>query len=208
MKYIAFDTSSPYLLVAAAGERKVYKALLAPRTQQEEIFPFLERALVEASLKPEDIELIAAGVGPGSYTSLRVGVTAARTMAQALDVPVLALDSLRLCVYAAVRSGYAAKEISVARRLRKGEYYAAVYRINDQIVTMQAPQIVKAEKLLDFKNRVCFSGDADEGLAREIVPDGSELIYAVEEALKQQKPTDWRKLLPVYLRKSYAEEKD
>lgn len=208
MKYVAFDTSSRYLLIAASGEKRAFKATLAPRTQQEEFFPLLESVLQTASLPIKEIELIAAGIGPGSYTSLRVGVTAARTMAQALDVPVLALDSLQLCAFQALRSGYRAGELTVVRRLRKGEYYAAVYRVNDHIITLQPPHIVKAEKLSDYKNRICFAGDADGAQADEFVPDGSELFDAVEERLKHQQPASWHELLPLYLRKSYAEEKD
>lgn len=208
MRFAGFDTSSGHMLIAASGKKQAYTAIYAPRTLQEEFFPALEKLLEQSGLKIEEIEFIAAGIGPGSYTSLRVGITAARTMAQVLDVPVYALDSLRLGVYAALRIGYEEKKVTVIRKLRKGEYYATVYSIEEKVLTVQEPHIVSSDRITAYQNRICLKGDAEAGAAIQFVPDGSELIAAIKEAVSEQEPVSWQELLPLYLRKSYAEERD
>ncbi len=58
------------------------------------VIPKIEEGLKELSLKPENLQLIVAGVGPGSYTGTRVGVVIAKTMAYAQNIPIVGICSL------------------------------------------------------------------------------------------------------------------
>ena len=89
---LALDTSGPVGSVAVlrhsdAGHGAPSHAVLSRETIGEgmrhgvDLFPAMERALKGASLSPRDVGLVAVGTGPGSYTGLRVGITAARAFA-------------------------------------------------------------------------------------------------------------------------------
>lgn len=56
---------------------------------------FIEKVLKDAGLAPGDLNGVAVSQGPGSYTGLRIGVSAAKGMCYALDIPMLAIDTLQ-----------------------------------------------------------------------------------------------------------------
>lgn len=58
------------------------------------LIPFIEEVLTEAGLEKTDIDAISLGIGPGSYTGLRIGASVAKGMAYALDLPVITVSTL------------------------------------------------------------------------------------------------------------------
>lgn len=98
MKLLAFDTSSATVSLALS-EDGVIKAqkLIAPdaSNRQESItllIPGIEELTVSVNWKPEDLDFIVVGIGPGSFTGLRIGVVTARSLAQALDIGLASLS--------------------------------------------------------------------------------------------------------------------
>lgn len=73
---------------------------LASRAHQEHIVPVVHQALVEAGVEPNELDGIAFTQGPGLIGALLVGACFARSMAQALEVPLLAVDHLRAHILA------------------------------------------------------------------------------------------------------------
>lgn len=139
MKLLAFDTATPATTVAldgvadgvlearddpSAGERPHHATRLLPMAAQ-----LLDRAGIAFA----DLDRIAVGTGPGTFTGLRIGVATARALAHALDVPlvgVLTLQSLAL-------NGHGAEPPPVAEAVaavidaRRGEAFSAVWRLTD-----------------------------------------------------------------------------
>lgn len=62
----------------------------------EKLHVFIEELLQEANLKVEDLKAIAVSQGPGSYTGLRIGVSAAKGLCYALSIPLIAVDTLEV----------------------------------------------------------------------------------------------------------------
>lgn len=98
---LAFDTATKNLSVALAKNDKHKEILLSHQyaggKQHGEIaLPVIQTTMKELSLTPKDISKIVVGVGPGSYTGLRIGVTIAKTWAESLNIPVEAISSLAL----------------------------------------------------------------------------------------------------------------
>ena len=97
MNLLALDTSTPRAAVAlAAGPRLLVDPGPAgdgPGRHGRNLLPGIAALLAEAGLVPRDLDAIAVGLGPGSYTGLRVGLTAAKTLAFALGRPLIPLDS-------------------------------------------------------------------------------------------------------------------
>lgn len=105
-----------------------------PRGHAEVIGTLIERALAEASLRPSDIAQVAAGMGPGPFTGLRVGIAAARAFALGRGIPVVPVVShdavaLELLLHDALTGGRDdGDEFAVVTDARRRESAYTVYR--------------------------------------------------------------------------------
>ncbi len=134
MLTLAIDTSTPQASLALTRGDELLKELNfdAPARVGEQLFGRFDELLGPAH--PEALELIAVGIGPGSFTGTRVGLATAKALAFSLDVPLVGVCSLR--VVAAATRGPAA----VAMTAFRGEVYAAAF---DQDDTLLAPFAAK-----------------------------------------------------------------
>ncbi|MBR3613622.1 MAG: tRNA (adenosine(37)-N6)-threonylcarbamoyltransferase complex dimerization subunit type 1 TsaB [Clostridia bacterium] len=96
MKILAVDTSSSICSVAILDDDKLIdkNELDDGRTHSENLMPLLDELLKRNSLVPQDIELIACCVGPGSFTGIRIGVATIKPIAEVLNIHVAAVMSL------------------------------------------------------------------------------------------------------------------
>jgi tRNA threonylcarbamoyladenosine biosynthesis protein TsaB len=97
MNILALDTSTERATIAlGVATGQVYEATTeAPRRHGRDLLPRLSALLAEGGLRAFDLDIVAVGLGPGSYTGLRVGVTAAKTLAYVTGAVLLGLDSLQ-----------------------------------------------------------------------------------------------------------------
>jgi tRNA threonylcarbamoyladenosine biosynthesis protein TsaB len=92
---LALDTATPVLSAAlCAGESSWYRELDAGLTHSEALMALVEGLFADAGLKPGDLGAVACMKGPGSFTGLRIGFAAAKGLALALDIPLLACPTL------------------------------------------------------------------------------------------------------------------
>ena len=100
MRILAFDTSSRDVQIALieSGKAVLCRNLAPPAASRQEsasmLLPEIDSALKELSWAKADIDLIVVGVGPGSFTGVRVSVVAARSIGQALNLGVLPVSTL------------------------------------------------------------------------------------------------------------------
>jgi tRNA threonylcarbamoyladenosine biosynthesis protein TsaB len=98
MNLLALDTSTnraAIALLVATGQ--VYATTTeASRRHGRDLIPLVSSLLAEGGLRAVDLDVVAVGLGPGSYTGLRVGVTAAKTLAYVTGSALLGLDSLEV----------------------------------------------------------------------------------------------------------------
>jgi tRNA threonylcarbamoyladenosine biosynthesis protein TsaB len=88
---LAFDTATDVATVALVRDGGV---LGERRSRAARVLREIEELLGEAGLEADDIDAIAVGTGPGSYTGLRMGLVTARTLAVSLGVPVAGVSTL------------------------------------------------------------------------------------------------------------------
>lgn len=125
----------------------------------EKLQGYITQVLVEANISKNDLQAIAVSKGPGSYTGLRIGVSAAKGLCYALDIPLLAISTLGSL--ASQVTGSVVVPMLDARRM---EVYSAVFSSEmDQIRDIQA-QIITQDSFNTYLNQgmVTFIGDGVE----------------------------------------------
>lgn len=93
---LAIDTSTAVLTLALSADGKLIaeRCSQAERNHSIKLLPEIDEILKEAGITPSDLDAVAVGYGPGSYTGVRIGVTVAKTFAWSLGIPVYGVSSL------------------------------------------------------------------------------------------------------------------
>ena len=127
---LAIDTST--LTSSAAlldGERVVVEKSAGASQTSEALLPLVDEVLRAAGKTPADLDLVACGAGPGSFTGLRIGLATAKGLCFALGKPMLAVSSLAaLALEAPGAAGALVLSLVDARR---GEVYAGLFRLRE-----------------------------------------------------------------------------
>jgi tRNA threonylcarbamoyladenosine biosynthesis protein TsaB len=124
MNLLVFDTSTERAVIAlsTASGGPFVTTTDSGRRHGRDLIPQVSSLLSRAGLRVGNLDLVAVGLGPGSYTGLRVGVTAAKTLAYATGAALAGLDSLQ----AIGRNAPAeALRVSVIADAQRGDLYVA-----------------------------------------------------------------------------------
>jgi tRNA threonylcarbamoyladenosine biosynthesis protein TsaB len=129
MKILAFDTSWDFGVVSTVVGMKIVEKFCgrSPRVASEGLLPWIMEVTSRSGWKQEDIDLVAVGRGPGSFTGTRVAVTVAKAMAEVLDVPLVSVSSVDPIALTVGRPG---QRVAVVMDARKGEVMAALYAVS------------------------------------------------------------------------------
>ncbi len=106
---LSFDTATKHCAVVLAenGRPLAHRVDDAERfSHAEELNVFIEAVLDDAGKNMKDLDAVAVGIGPGSYTGLRIGLSAAKGLCFALDVPLIGLGTLDVLGYDLLGSGF------------------------------------------------------------------------------------------------------
>lgn len=147
--------------VAKDGELVSSKEINSGYTHTENLHVFINDILIQEKIIPSQLDAIAVGAGPGSYTGLRIGVSAAKGLAYALNKPLIAANSLQTMAYLAsqeIAGNYYLCPMLDARRM---EVYCAIFDKNLNFVKETSAQIISDASLNYFESDkpVCFFGD-------------------------------------------------
>jgi tRNA threonylcarbamoyladenosine biosynthesis protein TsaB len=101
MNMVALDTSTCRAAIGLRLRDGTTRTSTTDHAQKHgsDLIPALSKLLAEAGTAPGEIELFGVGLGPGSYTGLRVGVTAAKTLAHVTGGILVGLDSLEVIAW-------------------------------------------------------------------------------------------------------------
>jgi len=125
----------------------------------ERLHVFIEEIIKEAGITFQDLSAVAVSQGPGSYTGLRIGVSAAKGLCFALDIPLIAVDTLQVLASQATVSDGLVIPMLDARRM---EVYSTIFNSNfDKIRAVEA-EIITEDSFLDFQEILYFVGDCAE----------------------------------------------
>lgn len=207
MFVLAVDTATPATSAAVAHVDETGVALLAServvdaRRHGEELAPLISAALASAGIAPGDLSAIVAGVGPGPFTGLRVGLVTAAAMGHALSVPTYGVCSLD--AIGSLTTG----RVLAATDARRREVYWAVY---DGGKRVDGPSVDKPAALAvdDVTSAV---GDGAQLYAEVLglpvapeprYPDLAAMVAVAADRVRAGAPTE--QLTPLYLRRPDA----
>ena len=176
----------------------------------ENLHPFIDAVLQSAIKTFKDLTAIAVSKGPGSYTGLRIGVSAAKGLSFALDIPLLSVNTLTVLAYRASAKSGVIIPVLDARRM---EVYQAVYDKNYDLLENTNAVVVDAntyDKYLS-NGKVHFLGDAVEKIKPIIehpnavfmenqFPSAKEMASLSYKKLQKQEFEDVAYFEPFYLK--------
>jgi tRNA threonylcarbamoyladenosine biosynthesis protein TsaB len=157
MLVLSFDTSTPMSAVGwaeldASGSRPEavrFASFVAPAEpgHAETLLDRMLAALSSGGFALKDVELLAFGRGPGTFTGLRIGLGTAKGLALAFGTKLVGISSLEALALSAGSNGLVAPLIDA----RRGELYAALYDVRTEGATLVAgEQVVRPEGLADL----------------------------------------------------------
>ncbi|MGD0744318.1 MAG: tRNA (adenosine(37)-N6)-threonylcarbamoyltransferase complex dimerization subunit type 1 TsaB [Verrucomicrobiota bacterium] len=145
MTLLALEFSSPQRSVAIARAGRVLGEVI--ETGAGGAFSMIEAALREAKLEREQIEILAVGLGPGSYTGVRVALSLAQGWQLARGVKLLGVSSMD-CLAAQARAERICGHVNVMVDAQRNEFYLATYEISADGWNTSGPlQIVTAGEI-------------------------------------------------------------
>ncbi|UMY65988.1 MULTISPECIES: tRNA (adenosine(37)-N6)-threonylcarbamoyltransferase complex dimerization subunit type 1 TsaB [unclassified Flavobacterium] len=133
----------------------------------ERLHVFIEECLAEAEAAFSDLDAIAVSEGPGSYTGLRIGVSAAKGLCYALGKPLIAVPTLEVLARAANTQTGTIVAMLDARRM---EAYTAVFSADGTQLRETQPEILTPTSFADLPAPIWLIGDA-QAKFRELAPE-------------------------------------
>lgn len=147
---LALDSATEQCSAALFIDGRLYeRKSTAVKQHAAEILGMVDAVVTESGTRLADLDFIAYGQGPGSFTGVRIAVSAAQGIALALNKKLVGVSSLEAMALAALEES--GTDIAVAAiDARMGEVYLGIYqRQNDQLVALCAEQVLKPEKALE-----------------------------------------------------------
>jgi tRNA threonylcarbamoyladenosine biosynthesis protein TsaB len=233
MRILALETATTNCSVAVMdGDQLLAELTLqVPRAHSTRLMPLIAQAMGDSGIAKLDLDAIAVGIGPGSFTGLRIGLATAKGLAYALSKPCVGVSTLKAMAY-----GTGAQMGLVVAMLdaKRGDVFAGIYAAGDRDPNTWAevmpPSHIQVERLAetirDLRTGlrhswqfVTFCGDVTDryvqqmelGDVSRVAPSGALLPRASATAavgrgmLTLGQGIDPEALAPIYLRKSEAE---
>ena len=219
---LSIETGTDICSVALAndGELMALRESDEGRDHAKKVALFVDELLRETGVQPSDLDAIAVGKGPGSYTGLRIGVSFAKGMCYALDIPLIAIGSLDALTEVA-REDYDAGILDIEEEewakaklcplvdARRMEVYAEVFDNEGKALTDVVAEVVTEDSFKEWRKDkfVIFGNGAkkctellSDAIFVDIAPSARGLVRLAEESFKAQKFEDLAYFEPFYLK--------
>ena len=213
---LAIDTSTDFCSIGLSrqGEIAAETTWHSERNHTVELAPNIDRLLTQMQTSPQSLKAVFVAKGPGSFNGLRVGVSTAKGLALALDIPLVGIGTLEIEAYPFAFTGLPICPIHNAGR---GELAAALYQNKEGWRCLKPEHITTADVLCrQTKRKTVFCGEIPETVILElqkkldryaIIPGpivrirrAGYLAALGWQHLSQGKRDDAASLQPIYLR--------
>lgn len=228
MNILTIDTATDYEFIYLSAEGEIFEFAKDVKTSHSiTMFRSLESILSDASLTIRDINLIGVGIGPGSFTGVRIAVSTARMIAQILNIPLVGVNTQEIFVSSV--SNEPSEKILVAFDAKKSRVFGALYGggVNSGHITLVEAGDYTIESMLSHVSadeKLLCIGDgcgrymesiaavsASSGFSfryiENLIPDGTNTSSLVLRKYKEspERYGFYGNTVPLYARKSDAE---
>jgi len=184
---LALDASSTACSCALIRDQSLVQRFeIAPREHTRLLLPMIDEVLAEAGISLGQLDAIAYGQGPGSFTGLRIAAGVAQGLAYGTDLPLMGISTLEALALAAHRKWHA-RHVIAALDARMDEIYVAAYRCHEGALTA-----LLEERVMPPSNLSLPQGDGE--LEWVGIGSGWQLLSAmpvdVQAALVQTLPDE------------------
>ncbi len=224
MKILALDTATQSCSVAIVDDESLLAELtrVNSKTHSRHLMDLINTVCRIADLKAEDMDGFAVTIGPGSFTGLRIGISAIKGLAFSFGKPVVGVSSLDALAWQCAQSAYLICPLLDAR---KKEVYACRYRFNNNELKKDGTEKVAspAEAVRGIREPSIFVGNAVQLYRENISAELGELAHFAAwgqhtirassiarlsmAGFYRQQTDDVALLIPQYIRKPDAEVK-
>jgi tRNA threonylcarbamoyl adenosine modification protein YeaZ len=213
---LAIDTSTDFCSIGLSREGEMIAELTWRSGQNHtvELVPNIGRLLNQIKSSPQSLRAVFVAKGPGSFNGLRVGMSTAKGLAYALDIPLVGISTLEVEAYPFASTKLPICPIHSAGR---GEIAAAVYQLKDSWRCLTPEHITTADAICRQTTRkTIFCGEIPPSVIEElqerlvryaIIPDAAarlrhagNLAILGWQRLDRGQPDDAASLQPIYLR--------
>lgn len=200
MMILALEFSSERRSVALArGGRVLAEASETGGYRTTNAFALIEKVLAETSLSREEIEVIAVGLGPGSYTGIRAAIAAAQGWQLARGIKLLGISSAAALAMQAQEAKLFGR-VNVVIDAQRREFYLATWNVSDTECREIAPLKIVAKpeiQSLQAAGEICVGPEPE--LGTRLFPSASTLARL---AAGRNDFLPGEKLEPIYLRET------
>ena len=215
MKILGIDTSSKFLNIALSEDEDIIKeeSHLLDRAQASRLIPIVKELLQKSKTPVKKIDAFIIGLGPGSFTGLRIGVSAVKGFGIAMGKPCIGVASIDAI---ACNAGEKDRDIVPIIDAKRGQVYAAIYRRKSgRVVRLSDYMVLPIAKLLKkIKRGPVFLGDGVPLYRENILSADKKAIFLEEQywypgagniiklgssRIKKAKKPGLDKLTPLYL---------
>lgn len=166
MRVLAIDTSNSICSVAINEDGSIIDEMHneGEREHSQTLMPMIKAILENNNLSLDNIDLIACGIGPGSFTGIRIGIATVKAFNDAKKIPIVAVDALETLSYLAImeKGDEDCKIISMIDARNDNAYYG-VYRMhNHNLSIFKNPGITMISNIaeyVNFQDKVYIVGD-------------------------------------------------
>ena len=190
MKILALDAATEACSVALQiDDDVIHKFEVCPQQHSQKLLPFVDEVLAEAGLKLNQLDGLAFGQGPGSFTGVRIGVSITQGLAFGADLPVVGVSNLAMMAQQAIIQENA-NLIATAIDARMSEIYLGIYKNESGLATLvdiervSKPAAVGWPSLLDNKQVVAVGTGwqtYSEELSASLVAKPSDILLPSAE---------------------------
>jgi tRNA threonylcarbamoyladenosine biosynthesis protein TsaB len=211
---IESSTKNCSVAVSKEGETMAYKEIAETGyTHAENLHVFIDEVLSKSDITYHQLAAVAVSQGPGSYTGLRIGVSAAKGLCFALDIPLIAVDTLEILTKKiVVEDGFVIPMLD-ARRM---EVYAAIFSSSGEAVLPVHSKIIDEKAFLEYNEKLHLLGDGVlkcQGLLQKdnikfypdiLYPSAQEMSLLAYEKFKNKSFENVAYFEPFYLKEFYT----
>jgi tRNA threonylcarbamoyladenosine biosynthesis protein TsaB len=154
-------TSVCSVALSDKGRIIAFRELDEPNRHAEKLTVFCDEIVKEAGISFGQLDAVAVSMGPGSYTGLRIGVSAAKGICYALDKPLIAVGTLESMAFGMKQEALAGELLCPMIDARRMEVYCALYDHEANEVQEVAPLILDENSFANIlqEKKIIFSGD-------------------------------------------------